>query len=169
MEQNFTAIRFVYALKKSGNLSVDDVSITYGHEDTTFLCKDRIADFSTRKVSGTEANTDYYYRLRSVAGFNPMNGGISPYSNEIKVTTTDIPNAISTTNSSKIQIFTTPQGVDISGLTENSHVVLYNISGICVYQARNVASKHFIPITQKGIFIIQANVGNEMQVFKIIK
>lgn len=169
MEQNFTAIRFVYALKKSGNLSVDDVSITYGHEDTTFLCKDRIADFSTRKVSGTEANTDYYYRLRSVAGFNPMNGGISPYSNEIKVTTTDIPNAISTTNSSKIQIFTTPQGVDISGLTENSHVVLYNISGICVYQARNVASKHFIPITQKGIFIIQANVGNEMQVFKIMK
>ena len=98
-----------------------------------------------------------------------MNGGISPYSNEIKVTTTDIPNATSTTNSSKIQIFTTPQGIDMSGLTENSHVTMYNISGICVYQARNIASKHFIPITQKGIFIIQANVGNEMQVFKIIK
>lgn len=167
--QNFTAFRFIYALRKSGNLSIDDVDITYGHEDTTFLCKNRITDFSIRKISGTEANTDYYYRLRSVAGYNQMYGGISPYSNEIKVTTTDIPNATTVVDVNPIQIFANTLGINMVGLDENTDIAIYNLSGICIYQARKISNVHFIPITQKGIFIIQTKAGNKTNVFKIIK
>ena len=161
--QNFTALRFVYALKKSGNVSLDDISITYGQLDTTYLIHNESVAGAHYMVTNAEAQSDYYYRVRSAVGTYT-----SPYSNEIKVTT-DMSNTTPISNLSGIELFSTPAGIHLVGLTEETTITLYNLSGICMYQAQHVSNRHFIPITQKGIFIIQAEAGNNTEVFKVIK
>ena len=114
-------------------------------------------------VTNAEEQSDYYYRVKSAVG--PYT---SPYSNEIQVTT-NVPDATKTTNLSKIELFSTQAGIHIVGLTEETSITLYNLSGICIYQVQHVLNKHVIPITQRGIFIIQVKAGNNTEVFKIIK
>ncbi len=121
------------------------------------------ADITTYTDSLGDAVGRYYYRVRSAVGTYT-----SPYSNEIKVTT-DVPNATKRTTLSDIELFSTPAGIHLVGLTEETTITLYNLSGICIYKAHHVSNRHFIPITQKGIFIVQAKAGNNTEVFKLIK
>ena len=144
-------------------MSLDDISITYGQLDTTYLIHNESVAGAHYMVTNAEAQSDYYYRVRSAVGTYT-----SPYSNEIKVTT-DMSNTTPISNLSGIELFSTPAGIHLVGLTEETTITLYNLSGICMYQAQHVSNRHFIPITQKGIFIVQAKAGNNTEVFKVIK
>lgn len=162
--QNFTALRFVMALRLNSNASIDDVSITYGKQDTTFIVENLSVAKDHYVVSNVEMLSDYYYRVRAA-----VDSYTSPYSNEIKLSTTDIPNATKPTNFSDIKLFSTPVGIQIEGLADETMISLYNLSGLCMYNVQHVFTKHFIPITQKGIFIVKIKAGNNTEVFKIIK
>ena len=90
-------IRLVYT-KVAGNLSVDDVAVTYGGSSNTPIIGSpfTITGDNSKDIAGLASATDYYYVVRATNAY-----GTSGNSNEISVTTLATP-AISTYTSTGV-------------------------------------------------------------------
>ncbi|MGM9745551.1 MAG: endonuclease [Paludibacteraceae bacterium] len=182
-EANYTQFRWIYTRKVYGSVTLDDVSATYGYQDTTVVLRDE-PWYEGWWVDKLDKNTDYYYRLRATS-----HDYVTDYSNEIKVTTNDIVEHEEHTNivpepqpeepeievhtaqihDDAVVIWANAGGIGIAGLPANSIVSIYDISGRRLYRQAHTGGIHFVPLTTHGIFIVHTTTNNSRQVYKIAK
>lgn len=182
-EANYTQFRWIYTRKVYGSVTLDDVSATYGYQDTTFVLQNE-PWYEGWWVDNLDKNTDYYYRLRATS-----HDYVTDFSNEIKVTTNDIVEHEEHTNivpepqpeepeievhtaqihDDAVVIWANAGGIGIAGLPANSIVSIYDISGRRLYRQAHAGGIHFVPLTTHGIFIVHTMTNNSRQVYKIAK
>jgi len=148
-EQALSAFRFTYNKVGSGNLAIDDVSATYGNQDTVFVLKD--ASFSTEQalVSNLTENTNYYYAVRATLGV-----AVSGVSETIGAKTL-INTAVTEHAASTVQLISDKNQLTVSGLRGDELIQIYTLTGVCVYQTKATATQHKIPLKQSGVFIVK--------------
>lgn len=147
--QRLTAFRFTFNKLPGGNFSIDDVSATYGSQDTTFVVKDRAITLNYEDINGLNVNSQYFYQVRATLG-----NSMSVPSDVMKVNTL-LSDGLPQKNSKNFSIFSKVEGISILGLKGDETIQVYNISGICLKQVKATSSKMEIPFSQHGIFIIK--------------
>lgn len=145
----FQAFRWTYKKVGSGNLALDDVSVTYGNRDTIYV-------FKNRKTTDTYLNVDdltpasiYYYQVKSTLGT-----AISSAS-DVMTVQTGIADGIATIAKDPIKIYTSNSHLIIQGIHDRDFVQIFTVDGLCLYQSRSVGSEMLIPFNHHGIFLIK--------------
>ncbi len=145
--ENITAFRVTYTLKVSGNIALDDFSITYGNQYAVYLLRDEPVSGNEKVVDLLEPNTDYHYNVRAVLGNSK-----SPFSETVKVTTifeTGLP-----THVTNIQLRSTSDGLMLSGLTGGEDIRVYNLSGTLFYRQKATGRSLNIDLKPANIYIL---------------
>lgn len=146
--QAMTAFKFSYRKAASGNLSIDDVSATYGNQDTIYIHKNKVVKNTQFEIINLKRNTNYYYRVR--AG---LNGSISDYSYSKMVRTAD-DTAIDNFSNSEIKIKSVNGNLVIDGLRGDETIQVFTVMGICVFQQSAKKTEITLPNNLKGMLIL---------------
>ncbi len=147
--QNITALRFKYNKVGSGNIAIDDVSATYGGQETVFIQKD--IPFSTTRgvITGLNENQLYYYNVRATLG-----SAVSLPSETIAVQTL-LNNKIKKETTQSIKIISKNNQLSVIGLQGNESIQIFSLTGIGLYKIIANASQMDISFPQTGIFILR--------------
>ena len=141
--------RFKYNKVGSGNLGIDDVSATYGNQDTVYVQKKLPVTTNTALVSGLTDNTQYYYAVRAALGTSVS--GVS----ETMGAHTLIKTKLADLNEAAIRIWSDKEQLCISGLHGDETVQIYSLTGICLYQSKAKSTDLNIAFHNRGIFIVK--------------
>jgi hypothetical protein len=160
--QNMTAFRFRFNKMRSGNLSIDDVSATYGNTDTVYVVKDKAVTTNQDLITGLTPNTTYIYQVRATLG-----GSISLSSDVMQVTTL-LSNGLNDRYTGNIKIKTSQNKIAISGLNGNEQIQVFSLTGICLYQTHAPLSTLEIPVRQQGIYIVSIQNSSNRYTAKVI-
>ncbi|VBB44674.1 conserved exported hypothetical protein [uncultured Paludibacter sp.] len=160
----YTFIKFTYskATGTTGNFALDDVSIQHGNIDTVFVQKNVFETGNQYNVSNLEENTDYYYRVRSTKG-----AFISEYSNQVKVST--LSTGLKNVKTQSYKVGALNNGFVVFGLKGNENIYLYSITGNLNKIIKSSSNSAFIPIINHGIYILQVETENGLEVYKLVK
>ena len=160
-DKGYTAIKFTYT-KVTGNLALDDVTITHGQVDTLYVLKNKFVTGNQYPVSGLHAGNLYYYRLR--AG---RENSYSAYSGTINVNT--VSTATDKIINSIYRIGTLPDAIRIFNLKGNETVRLFSITGSVIAQEHVLSTAITLPVCSRGIFILQISDGIKTESYKIVR
>ena len=147
--QNLTAFKFTFNKMPGGNFSIDDVSATYGNQDTVYVQKNVAVTANTALVSDLTANTQYYYAVRAALGTSVS--GVS----ETMGVHTQIKTKLADLNTTAIRIWSDKEQLSISGLHGDETVQIYSLTGICLYQSKAKSTDLNIAFHNRGIFIVK--------------
>jgi hypothetical protein len=145
--ESVKAFKFIYH-KASGNMSIDDVSVTYGSQDTTYIMKDFTTSSNQAVVSGLDAFTNYYYNVRATLG-----SAVSATSELISTKTLLGTNTPGTTTN-QITIKISNNNLALSKLDGNEIIQIYSITGISVFQKKASSAEISIHLPNKGVYIL---------------
>lgn len=161
--QGMTAFKFRFNKEGAGNLSIDDVSATYGNQDTIFVLKDKscISNFSV--ITGLKENSTYYYNARASLGSSASS--ISETMSVNTLTGTKTNNVAGTS----IKISQKTNQISISGLNGDETIELYSITGLCMYKGKASGNEKNIPFRLSGLFIIKIQNNLNTYTAKILK
>ena len=148
-EQGMTAFRFKYNKIGGGNLAIDDVSATYGNQDTVYVQKNVPVIANSILISGLTDNTQYNYAVRATLG-----SSVSGVSETIGVRTLMKTN-VTNPNAPTLHVFSNNQILSISGLKGDETIQLYSLTGICMHQTKATSTRVDIQINHQGIFIVK--------------
>ncbi len=161
--KTLTSFRFTFNKIPGGNLSLDDVSATYGNQDTVFIVKDKPTSFTFSMVQNLKENSTYYYRTKATLG-----SYISGNSETIGVQTL-MSSEVRNQNSTSIKILSGKDKITITGLQGDEFIQVYTLTGICLIQAKATTNVKDILIHQNGIFLIRIQDRVANSTFKIMK
>ena len=162
-DQGMSAFRFKYNKVGSGNLAIDDVSATYGNQDTVYVQKNIHVATNSILVSGLIENTQYYYGVRATLGSSVS--GVSETIGAHTLVKTKVPDL----NAPAIRIFSGKGHLNISGLHGDETVQVYSLTGICLYQTKTTSTKLDIAFQHQGIFIVKVQNAGYRFTGKIIR
>jgi len=162
-DQGMSAFRFKYNKVGSGNLAIDDVSATYGNQDTVYVQKNIPVATNSILVSGLIENTQYYYGVRATLGSSVS--GVSETIGAHTLVKTKVPDL----NAPAIRIFSGKGHLNISGLHGDETVQVYSLTGICLYQTKTTSTKLDIAFQHQGIFIVKVQNAGYRFTGKIIR
>lgn len=182
-DDGYTQFRWIYTFKVYGSVTLDDVSVFYGNEDTTFV-KQNEPWYEGWWIDGLDTLTDYHYRLRATS-----HDYVSAYSNEIVVRTLnkaeknphtnivpepwddepEIDVKVAEIGDDALTVWANGNGIGIAGAAGNARVRIYSIGGQAVYDRANIGGDHFAPIARHGIYIVQVADSNGIHTYKIAK
>jgi hypothetical protein len=146
--QGMTAFKFIYH-KSSGNMAIDDVSATYGNQDTVYVRKDVAVSSNAIAVTGLEANTRYYYNVRATLG-----SGVSAISETMDAQTTNA-TAVNSVINPDLRIISRKDALIISGLKGDEMIRVYNVSGACVLQKQAAKEAMNFQLAGKGVYVLR--------------
>jgi len=161
--QGITAFRFTFNKMPGGNLSLDDVQVKYGSQDTLFVQKDKSVSATQAIVSGLKENTSYFYNVRATLGT-----AVSSPSETIGVGTL-VSNKVPDNKASFIKIISKNDHISISGLRGDELIHVYSLTGICMKQIKANDTQMDVTIKQNGIFIIRIQNKEYSIAYKTIK
>lgn len=147
--QAFSAFRFTFNKMPGGNFSIDDISATYGSQDTVYIRKDYPVSVNQVAVSDLKEDNRYYYAVRATLG-----SFVSGTSETISVHTLTS-TKIALANTTAIRILAYKEKVVISGLRGDELIQVYSLTGVCVYQTNANTTQINIPLKQPGVFILK--------------
>ena len=148
-DQGMSAFRFKYNKVGSGNLAIDDVSATYGNQDTVYVQKNIPVATNSILVSGLIENTQYYYGVRATLGSSVS--GVSETIGAHTLVKTKVPDL----NAPAIRILSGKEQLSISGLRGDETIQIYSLTGICLYQTKATSTNLDIVFQHQGIFIVK--------------
>ena len=148
-EQGMTAFKFKYNKVGSGNLAIDDVSATYGNQDTVYVQKNLPVTANTALVSGLTDNTQYFYAVRATLG-----SSVSGVSETIGAHTL-VKTKVTDLNAPAIRILSGKEQLSISELHGDETIQIYSLTGICLYQTKASSTSLNITFRHQGIFIVK--------------
>lgn len=157
----YTAVKFTYT-KSTGNIALDDVTITHGKVDTVYLLKNTVVSGLQYFADNLTENETYYYRVRA-----KRDDSYSAYSDVIKVST--LATGIKNNQNSTYKIGMFPDAVSVSNLEGNETIYLYSLTGSLIQSIKATSNAVYIPLKNHGMYIlqVQAKTGNE--VYKVIR
>jgi hypothetical protein len=148
-EQGMTAFRFKYNKVGSGNLAIDDVSATYGSQDTTYVKKNFAVVSDESAISGLTPNSTYFYNVRATLG------SVTSAVSETMTVKTALDTKLQTLSGGNIKLIATSNELRISGLIGNENIRIYSATGICMYQGKANSTSKIISLREQGVFILQ--------------
>ena len=157
----YTSVRFTY-YKSSGNFALDDVTVTHGVVDTVYLIKNQFVESNSYWVENLEENKRYFFRVRS-----GVDVAVSPYSEVVEMSTWN-----TSTNDKYSRTYKTislDEGIRILNLKGNENIRIYTASGILLRNVSVSSESAFIPLNEKGVFIIQVSDGTGTTAYKMVK
>jgi hypothetical protein len=162
-ELQYKSVRIVYTSKATtGNLAIDDISMTYNTQTVEYVLKDQMVTGNEFLVTALEPATTYFYKSRAVKG-----SVISPYSEIIQVTTplgTDV-----TTVLSPVKIFQSAQGIHLEGLNDTNRVSVFSLTGTRIYDQQTSVNELFLQLPERGMFIINIQNKQFTRSFKVVR
>ena len=162
-ELQYKSVRIVYTSKATtGNLAIDDISMTYNTQTVEYVLKDQMVTGNEFLVTALEPATTYFYKSRAVKG-----SVISPYSEIIQVTTplgTDV-----TTVLSPVKIFQSAQGIHLEGLNDTNRVSVFSLTGTRIYDQQTSFNELFLQLPERGMFIINIQNKQFTRSFKVVR
>ena len=147
--QGLKAFKFTFNKMPGGNMALDDVSATYGNQDTVYVQKNLAATANSALVQNLTENTQYYYAVRATLG-----SSVSGVSETIGVHT-PVKTSVADLNTSSIRIVSEKEQISISGLHGDETVQIYSMTGNCLYQAKTASTNLSIAFRHQGIFIVK--------------
>lgn len=162
-EQGMKAFRIKYNKVGSGNLAIDDVSATYGSQDTTYVKKNFAVVSDESLVSGLIPNSTYYYNVRATLG-----SATSAVSETMTVKTA-VDTKLQTLSGGNVKLIATNNELKISGLAGNENIRIYSVTGICIYQGKANSVSKSISLREQGVFILQIQNDNYRFTGKFMK
>jgi hypothetical protein len=160
-ERNITTFRFIY-YKAAGNMSIDDVSVTYNNQDTIYVLRNQPVESLEYSVENLEANTVYYYNVRAT-----LNTATSKVS-ETAAAKTIIDTKVFQKSVLPLKYFIADNSITIKGLNGNEQISIFNTSGICIYNSKVSVNEVRIPFGYKGVFILNIHSAENKFTTKII-
>ena len=148
-EQGMTAFRFKYNKIGSGNLAIDDVSATYGNQDTVYVQKNVPVIANSILISGLTDNTQYNYAVRATLG-----SSVSGVSETIGVRTL-VKTKLADQSNPSIRIFFGMEHLTVSGLKGDETIRIYSLTGACLYQIKASSGSLVIPFGNRGIYLVK--------------
>jgi hypothetical protein len=158
-EDNYKSIRIVYTHKASGNIALDDFVIKYGNQSVDYVIQDHPVTGNEKLIESLSPNTDYYYTVKSVLG-----NSVSPSSERVKVTT-QMSNALSSSNKDNIKLIHKGNSIIIMGLNGNEEISLYTTTGILLRYQK--ASQHNVEISNLKSDLYILSIRNQDNIFSI--
>ncbi len=146
-ERNITTFRFIY-YKAAGNMSIDDVSVTYNNQNTIFVLRNQPVGNLEYSVGNLEANTVYYFNVRAT-----LNGATSKVSETVAAKTV-IDTKVFQKSVLPLKYFIADNSLTIKGLNGNEQISIFNTSGICIFNSKVTGNDVRIPFGYKGVFIL---------------
>ncbi len=146
--QALTAFKFIYRKAASGNLAIDDVSATYGNQDTIYIHKNKVVENTQFDILNLNRNTNYYYKVRA-----NLNGSKSDYSYSKMVKTAD-DTAIDNFSNSAIKIKSANDNLVIEGLRGDETIQVFTVMGVCVFQQSAKGTEITLPNNLNGVLIL---------------
>ncbi len=147
--QSLTAFKFTFNKMTGGNFSIDDLSATYGNQDTVYVQKNVPVSTTSAVVTGLTDNTQYYYAVRATLG-----SSVSGVSETIGAHTL-VKTKVADLNAPAIRILSENEQLSISGLHGDETVQIYSLTGICLYQTKANSTNLNIAFRHQGIFIVK--------------
>ncbi len=161
--QNTYAIRIEYH-KAIGNLAIDDVIYKYGGTTTKVIESAETTNNYFIFKNLTE-NTKYSYIVRATFEKNYK----SEASNIIEAETNSTPVPTNIEECRDLQFYTINNTLYIEGLTQNSTITIYNISGIRIYQTNHKSQLATLNLElSNGIYIAQIINNLNIETIKFI-
>ncbi len=161
--QAFNAFRFTFNKLPGGNFTLDDISATYGNQETVYVLKDKAVSTNYTSISNLTENSQYFYNVWAILG-----SAVSIPSETIGIRTL-LSNKIVENKQPAIKILSNKEHISISGLNGDEQIQVYTLSGICIYHAKANSTAVDITNHQSGIFIIRIQNRQYSSVYKIIK
>lgn len=163
-----TAIRMVYTKPNSGNIAIDDITVTYGEspeiEYVNGYTNFETGNTASQKVYGLAANSTYYYTV------NATDGALeSLTSNEIIVQTIDVVDNLNSYNKDLPILIVHDQNIHV--MLYNSvptDLQIYNLTGQLVY-AEHIINQTKISTRQflsKGVYIVKIGDSSQKIIIK---
>ena len=144
---NITQIKMTYT-KVQGNLSIDDVTVTYGGSTITPVSGSPFTTTETSLlVSGLTAATTYYYTVTAKNG-----SYVSPASDEASASTL----GTATPNVSVQGIFVRNGKVIVTAPAAGESIEIFNAVGQRLVSTLSTAGENEIAVPAKGILLVKA-------------
>jgi len=145
--EQLKAFRVSYKLKATGNIALDDFSITYGNQNAVFVVKELQVSGIETLVDNLEAGKTYFYRVRTTHA-----GKFSAWSEPVQIKTLQVSSVISP--EIQLRVSNSEGFVKIEGLRGNELLSIYNLGGVCVGRLNAKGHQTEIKIEGKGIFVL---------------
>lgn len=160
-DEQVQALKWTYN-KVSGNMAIDDVSITYGLLDTVYVVKEQYAATPKMVFYPLQSPCDFYYRVRAAHGTSRSEwSAVGIVATDPAVTVVDAAEKLSVTYTK------TPSGVTLMGLSEGSSVEVYDMQGRLCHSRLTNLSKYNINLDQKGVYLIKIVNKDDFSVIKV--
>jgi len=159
---NYRSFRFTYT-KSSGNMAIDDVQVTYGKLDTTFIKQNKEVSGTNYTIENLQPNSTYFYRVKSKLG-----NSTSTYSDVMELKT-----ASSATDTKSISenliILKHDNTIIINNLENTNFISIYDITGKCIWN-KPIINQHqtTIPFSKKGIYLLRIQTKDKVYTEKIL-
>ena len=147
--QALQAFKFTFNKMPGGNMALDDVSATYGNQDTVYVQKNLAVIANSAVVQGLTEDTQYYYAVRATLG-----SSVSGVSETIGAHTL-VKTKVADLNVPAIRILSQNEQLSISGLHGDETIQIYSLTGICLYQTKVTSTNLNITFQHQGIFIVK--------------
>ena len=160
--KNAYAIRIEYH-KAKGNLAIDDIIYKCGGKTNQIIRSEETTN-NFYIFDNLTANTEYMYQIRAIVGEDCL----SETSNIVYVKTNSTPTSTNIESNFTPTLYTINNTLYVEGLSANSVVTIYNISGIKIYQTTlSSQSTHNVQLS-KGIYIAQINNKQHIKTIKFV-
>ncbi len=160
--KNAYAIRIEYH-KAEGNLAIDDIIYRCSGKTNQIIRSEETTN-NFYIFNNLTANTEYMYQIRAIVGEDCL----SETSNIIYVKTNSTPTSTNIESNFTPTLYTINNTLYVEGLSANSVVTIYNISGIKIYQTTlSSQSTHNVQLS-KGIYIAQINNKQHIKTIKFV-
>jgi hypothetical protein len=160
-DRNINAFRFIY-YKTTGNMSIDDVSVTYNNQDTIYVLRNQPVESLEYTVENLKTNTVYYYNVRAT-----LNSATSKIS-ETAAAKTIIDTKVYQKSVLPLKYFISDNSLFIKGLNGGERILIFNTSGICIFNSKVTGNEVRIPFENKGVFILNIHGAESKFTTKII-
>ena len=161
-DDNVKAVKFTF-LKKSGNLAIDDIIITYGKTDYVYIGQDMPIKDNLYSFNNLESDKEFFYRVKATLANSTSDP--SDVMSAKTLISTFINNNI---EENKIIWKNHKSGLMIYGVEDGDVISIYDIMGSIIYKRHVSGSEIFIPLTTKGIYLIHKT-GKKDSILKITK
>lgn len=144
-----TKFRIRYNKVGGGNLSIDDVSATYGGQEMMYLKKDFPVLTTHYEINELSPYSQYFYSVKAT-----LKGSTSIDSDIISVETLSN-TKLNYTPNTQLKIYTINNKLRIIGLKGDEDIKIYTYTGQCIYHSKALGIAMDIPIKPKGVFLIK--------------
>lgn len=149
-DQPFTTIRFTYVNKVPGtNLALDDVIIGYGKPEANYIFQGQKVSDNEYLIKDLQESSVYNYQIRA---------GVGDYISEISdIMSVKTAQGLSASEIKNIpfRYYISEEGVELWNLPIRSQIRLVDMESRIIYEYKSFEKSLSIPLSQKGIYILQ--------------